>query len=81
MFEIFDALSALIFLIIYFTSFSEMCKSNDIVKNINEFAMSLMFVWKNKRKNFSCNISIFFLNVIVIWSMSLHFNDKNWDFF
>jgi len=76
-----DALSAFTLLIICLTSFFEMCKSDDIVKNINEFAMLLMFVWKKERKNFSCNISIFFSNVIVIWSVSLHFNDKNWESF
>jgi len=81
MFETFDALSAFILLIVCLTLFSEMCKSNDIVKNINEFAMLLMFIWKNERKNFSHNILIFFLNVVVIWSVSLHFNDKNWESF
>ncbi len=79
--EMFNALFAFILLIVYLTSFSEMCKSNDIVKNINEFAISLMFIWENERKNFSCNISIFFLNVVVICSMSLHFNDENWESF
>ncbi len=81
MFEMFDALFAFTLLIVYFTSSFEMCKSNDIVKNINEFAMLLMFVWENEKKNFSCNISIFFLNVIVIWSMSLRFSDENWESF
>ncbi len=77
----FDALSAFTLLIIYLTSSSEMCKSNDIVKNINKSAMLLTFVWKNERKNFSCNISIFFLNVVIIWSVLLHFNDENWESF
>ncbi len=81
MFEMSDALSAFILLIVYLTSFSEMRKSNDTVKSINEFAMSLMFIWENERKNFSRNISIFFLNVVIIWSMSLHFNDENWESF
>ncbi len=66
MFETFDALSAFILLIICLTSSFEMHKSNDIVKSINEFAISLMFIWKNERMNFSCNILIFFLNVIII---------------
>ena len=44
MFEMFNALSAFILLIVYLTSSSEMCKLNDTVKNINEFAMSLMFI-------------------------------------
>ncbi len=77
MFEMFNALSAFTLLIIYLTSFSEMCKSNDIVKSINEFAMLLTSVWKDERKNFSRNISIFSSNVVVICSLSLHFNDKN----
>jgi len=81
MFEMFDALFAFILLIVCFTSFFEMCKSDDIVKNINEFAMLLMFAWENERKNFSCNILIFFLNIVIIWSMSLHFNDENWESF
>ena len=72
-----NALSAFILLIVYLTSSSEMHKSDDIVKNMNEFIMLLMFVWEDERKNFSCNISIFFLNIIVICSMSLHFSDKN----
>ncbi len=76
-----DALSAFTLLIICLTSSSEMRKLNDTVKNINESAMSLMFVWESERKNFSRNISIFFLNVVVIWSVSLHFNDKNWESF
>ncbi len=81
MFKTFNVLSAFTFLIVYLTSFSEMCKSDDTVKNINEFAMLLMFIWESERKNFSCNISIFFLNIIVIWSVLLHFNDKNWESF
>jgi len=79
--EMFNALSAFILLIVCLTSSSEMHKSNDIVKSINESAMLLMFVWKNERKNFSCNISIFFLNVVIIWSVSLRFSDENWESF
>ncbi len=74
-------MSAFTLLIVCLTSSSEMCKSDITVKSINESVMLLMFVWKNQKKNFSRNISIFFLNVIVIWSMSLHFNDKNWESF
>jgi len=44
MFEISDALFTFTLLIIYLTSFSEMCKLNDIVKNINKFVMLLMFI-------------------------------------
>ncbi len=44
MFKIFDALSAFTLLIIYLTSSSEMRESNNIVKSINEFAMSLTSV-------------------------------------
>ena len=77
----FNALSAFTLLIICLTSSSEMHKSDDIIKSINESAMLLMFVWEDEKKNFSCNISIFFLNVVVIWSVSLHFSDKNWESF
>jgi len=81
MFKTFNALFTFILLIVYLTSSFKMCKSDDIVKSINEFAMLLMFVWKDEKKNFSCNISIFFLNIIVIWSVSLHFNNENWESF
>ncbi len=80
-FKTFDTLFAFILLIVFLTSFFEMHESNVIVKSINKFAMLLMFVWKSERKNFSCNILIFFSNVIVIWSVLLHFNDKNWESF
>ncbi len=43
--------------------------------------MSLTFTWKDERKNFSCSILVFFLNVVIIWSMLLCFNDKNWESF
>ncbi len=43
--------------------------------------MLLTFIWENEEKNFSCNILIFFSNVVIFWSMSLHFNDKNWESF
>ncbi len=43
--------------------------------------MLLISIWKNERKNFSRNISIFFSNIIVICSVSLHFNDENWESF
>ena len=44
MFEMSDALSAFTLLIVYLTSSSEMCKSDNIVKSINESAMLLMFI-------------------------------------
>ena len=44
MFKMFNALSAFTLLIVYFTSSSKMCKSNDTVKNINELAMLLTSV-------------------------------------
>jgi len=44
MFKMFDALFAFILLIICLTSSSEMCKSDDIVKNINEFAIVIVIV-------------------------------------
>ncbi len=54
---------------------------NETVKNMNDFAMLLTFAWEDERKNFSRSISIFFLNVVIIWLISLHFNDKNWESF
>ncbi len=43
--------------------------------------MLLIFIWKNKKKNFSCNILIFFSNIIVIWLVLLYFSDENWESF
>ncbi len=43
-FETFNALSDFNILIICFISFFKMCKSNDIVKNMNKFAISLTSV-------------------------------------
>ncbi len=34
-------------------------ESDDTVKNVNEFAMLLMFIRKSEDKSFSCNISVF----------------------
>jgi len=79
--EAFDALSAFTHLIICFTSFFVMRELNETVRNVNDFAMLLTFAWEDERKNFSRSISIFFSNVVVIWSMSLHFSDENWESF
>ncbi len=79
--EVFDALSAFTHLIVCFTSFSVMHELNETVKDMNDSAMLLTFTWEDEEKNFLHNISIFFLNVVVIWSMSLHFSDKNWESF
>ncbi len=84
LFEIFEALNALsafTHLIICFTSSSVMRELNETVRDMNDSVMSLTFVWEDERKNFSCSISIFFSNIIVIWSMLLHFSDKNWESF
>ncbi len=84
LFEISEALNALFaftHLILCFTSSSVMHELNETVKNMNDFVMLLTFAWEDERKNFSCNISIFFLNVVIIWLISLHFNDKNWESF
>ncbi len=75
--EVFDALSAFTHLIICFTSSFVMRELNETVRNMNDFAMSLTFAWEDEKKNFSRSISIFFLNVIVIWLMLLHFSDEN----
>ncbi len=79
--EALDALSAFTHLIVYFTSSSVMRELNETVRDMNDFAMSLTFAWENEKKNFSRSILIFFSNVVVIWSMSLHFSDKNWESF
>jgi len=76
-----NTLSAFTLLIVCLISSFEMRKSDDIVKSINESAMSLMFIWESERKNFSRNISIFSSNVVVIWSVLLRFSDKNWESF
>jgi len=80
-FEVLNVLSAFTCLIVCFTSSSVMRELNETVRNMNDFAMSLTFAWKNEKKNFSCSILVFFSNVIVIWSMSLHFSDENWESF
>ncbi len=79
--EALDALSAFTHLIVCFTSSFVMHELNETVKNMNDSAMSLTFAWKDEKKNFSCSISIFFLNVVIIWLMSLHFSDENWESF
>jgi len=79
--EVSDALSAFTRLIICFTSFSVMRELNETVRDMNDFAMSLTFAWKDEKKNFFRSISIFFLNVVVIWSKLLRFNDENWESF
>ncbi len=79
--EMSDALSAFTLLIVCLTLSSEMRKSDDTVRDINESAMSLTSVWENEEKNFLRNISVFFLNIIIIWLMSLCFSDKNWESF
>jgi len=76
-----DALFAFTHLIICFTSSSVMRELNETVRDINDFAMSLTFAWKDEKKNLSRSISIFFSNVIIIWSMSLYFSDENQESF
>jgi len=61
-----DALFAFTHLIIHFISFSEMCEFDDIVKDMNEFKMSLISAYENEEKNFSCNILIFSSNVVIM---------------
>ncbi len=79
--ESFNTLSAFTHLIIYFILSFVMHELNEIIRNINDSAMSLTFAWEDERKNFSCNILIFFLNIIVIWLMLLCFSDENWESF
>ena len=74
-------MSAFTHLIICFTSFFVMCKLNETVRDMNNFAMSLTFAWEDEKKNFFYSISIFFLNVVIIWLMLLCFSDKNQESF
>ncbi len=77
----FDALFTFTHLITYFISFFEMCEFDDTVKNMNESEILLTSAYKNEEKNFSCSILIFFSNVVIMWSVSSYFNDKNWESF
>jgi len=61
-----DALFTFTLLIAHFISFFEMRKFDDIVKDMNEFEMSLMSVYENEEKNFSCSISIFSSNIAIM---------------
>jgi len=79
--EALNALSAFTHLIVCFTSSSVMRELNETVRDMNDSVMSLTFTWEDERKNFSCSISIFSLNIVIIWSMLLHFSDKNWESF
>ena len=79
--EALDALSAFTHLIVCFISSSVMRELNETVKDMNDSAMSLTFAWEDEGKNFFRSISIFFSNIVVIWSMSLRFSDENWESF
>jgi len=61
-----DALFAFTRLIAHFILFSEMHEFDDTVKDMNESEMSLMFACESEEKNFSCSISIFSSNVVVM---------------
>ena len=79
--EMSDALFTFTHLIAHFILFSEMREFDDTVKNMNESEMSLTFAYKNEENNFSCSISIFSSNVVIMWSVSSHFSDENWESF
>jgi len=79
--ETFDALFAFIHLIAYFILFSEMREFDDTVKDMNEFEMLLTSAYKSEEKNFSCSISIFSSNVVIMWSVSSCFSNENWESF
>ncbi len=79
--EISDALFTFTHLITHFILFSEMREFDDTVKDINEFEMSLTSAYEDEEKNFSCSISIFSSNIVIMWSVSSHFNDENWESF
>ncbi len=79
--EIFDALFTFTHLITHFISFFEMREFDDTVKDMNEFEMLWTSAYENEEKNFSCSILIFSSNVVIMWSVSFCFNDKNWESF
>ena len=80
MFKMFKTLLTFILLIICFIS-SFVMHENDIARRMNESAMSLTSIWENKEKNFLRSISVFSSNVVVMQSLLLHFNNKNWESF
>jgi hypothetical protein len=61
-----DALFIFTHLIAHFISSSEMRESDDTVKDMNESEMLLTSACENEEKNFSCSISIFSSNVVVM---------------
>jgi len=79
--ETFDALFTFTHLITRFISFSEMREFNNTIKDMNESEMLLTSAYENEEKNLSCSISIFSSNVVIIWSVSSHFSDENWESF
>ncbi len=76
-----DALFAFTRLITHFILFSEMREFDNTVKDMNDFEMLLMSACKNEEKNFYCNISIFSLNIVIMWSVSSCFSNENWESF
>jgi len=64
--EISDALFTFTHLITHFILFSEMREFDDTVKDINEFEMSLTSAYEDEEKNFSCSISIFSSNIVIM---------------
>jgi len=53
-------------LIAHFISFSEMREFNDTFKDMNESEMLLTSAYESEEKNFSCSISIFSSNIVVM---------------
>ncbi len=72
-----DALLTFTRWIIYLILFCDKTELNDIVSNINDFEISLIFAWNNDEKNFFHNIFVFSLNESAIWLKLLLFNDEN----
>jgi hypothetical protein len=64
--EISDALFTFTHLIAHFILFSEMREFDDTVKDINEVEMSLTSAYEDEEKNFSCSISIFSSNIVIM---------------
>jgi len=76
-----DALSTFTRWIVYLISSCDRAELNDTVSNINDFEMSLIFVWDNDEKNFFRRISVFSSNESAMWSKLLLFNDENCESF
>jgi len=79
--NVFDALLTFTRWIIYLISSCNKIELNDIVSNINDLEMLLMFVWNDDKKNFFRRIFVFSSNKFAMWSKLLLFSNKNYESF